>query len=394
MTNNKPTIIIIGGGWHIPSSYSKLAGLLRSSGLEVHVPRLPTMNEARPPNADLATDTQFIRSYVESLVEAGRSVIAVTHSYGGQLGTNALAGLGLETRAKSGLQGGVSHLIYMCASAFLEGQTMIDKVKQFDHEQYMPVAFDFDAEDNTVVCRQPRATLIGDGQEGEADEAEIEAYLSYLVRWNGTCMYQPISHCAWREIPVSYIYTSGDMTLPLAYQESMVETLRKEGREVATVELSRTMAAWRPERMVPLLALVITFVLLYEFDFSVPQPPALLAPAIETYRKPKTRPPLRFTPPSGFNWSTAEPFFPAKPLTPLPKGPRQPLPMIQHDFGTHAHNDPITKGRRMAAREALVRLWDSYTKYAWLHDELKPVSAGFKNPFGPWRGGRRRRSTP
>ncbi|KAK8084901.1 alpha/beta-hydrolase [Apiospora hydei] len=223
MANNKPTVIIIGGGWHIPSSYSKLAGLLRWPAL---------------PNADLATDTQFIRSYVESLVEAGRSVIAVTHSYGGQLGTNALTGLGLETRAKSGLQGGVSHLIYMCASALLEGQTMVDKVKQFDHEHYMPVAFDFDAEDNTVVCRQPKATLIGDGQEGEADEAEIEAYLSNLVRWNGTCMYQPISHCAWREIPVSYIYTSGDGTLPLVYQESMVETLRKEGRDVATVELS------------------------------------------------------------------------------------------------------------------------------------------------------------
>jgi hypothetical protein len=31
---------------------------------------------------------------------------------------------------------------------------------------------------------------------------------------------------AWREIPVSYIYTTPDMTVPLVYQESMVEYLR------------------------------------------------------------------------------------------------------------------------------------------------------------------------
>ncbi|KAK8084900.1 hypothetical protein PG997_006171 [Apiospora hydei] len=77
---------------------------------------------------------------------------------------------------------------------------------------------------------------------------------------------------------------------------------------------SHTMAAWRRSRMVPLLALVITFFLLYELDFSVPQPSAPLAPAIETNRKPKSRPPLRFTPSSGFNWSTAESFFPGKPV--------------------------------------------------------------------------------
>ena len=48
------------------------------------------MNEARPPNADLATDTAMVRGDVESLVDAGRTVIAIMHSYGGQVGTNAL----------------------------------------------------------------------------------------------------------------------------------------------------------------------------------------------------------------------------------------------------------------------------------------------------------------
>ncbi|KAK8003059.1 kinase-like domain-containing protein [Apiospora arundinis] len=235
-SSRKPTIVIVHGGWHVPSSYSKLADLLRSSGLEVHIPRLPSMNEIRPPNSDLATDTQLIRSYVESLVEAGRSVIAVLHSYGGQVGSNALVGLGLEARAKAGLEGGVSHLIYMCAFAMPEGGSMVSKVKEFGHKELLPLAFDFDKKDNSVVCRDPKMTLIGDG--AGAEESEIQSYLASLVRWNGTCMYQPIAQCAWREVPVTYVYTSGDMTVPLDYQTSMVEMMKKEGREATTVELS------------------------------------------------------------------------------------------------------------------------------------------------------------
>ncbi|KAK8018090.1 alpha/beta-hydrolase [Apiospora marii] len=237
-SNNKLAIVLVHGGWHIPSTYSKLVDLLRSSGLEVHVPRLPSMNEARPPNADLATDTQLIRTCVESLVEAGRSVVAVMHSYGGQVGTNALTGLSRESRARRSLPGGVAHLVYMSAFALPEGGSMVGKVKEFGHEALLPLAFDFDEQDNSVVCRDPKLSLVGDGAGADADDAEVEAYLASLVRWNGTCMYQSISQCAWREAPVTYIYTSGDMTVPLDYQKSMVETMRKEGREVATMELS------------------------------------------------------------------------------------------------------------------------------------------------------------
>ena len=74
MAATKPTIVLIHGGWHIPSTYSKFASSLRSVGYEVHVPRLPSMNETRPPNADLVDDTALIRGYVESLVDAGRTV--------------------------------------------------------------------------------------------------------------------------------------------------------------------------------------------------------------------------------------------------------------------------------------------------------------------------------
>ncbi|KAI1504100.1 hypothetical protein F5X99DRAFT_373442 [Biscogniauxia marginata] len=147
-TTAKPTIVIIHGGWHVPESFEKLTNALMSVGFEVHVPRLPSVNEARPPNADLSSDTVLVRSYVEGLVQAGRTVVALMHSYGGQVGTNALYGLGLETRSAQGLKGGVSHLIYMAAYAVSQG-AMMDKVKEFGHTDIVPIVFGF-VEDGSV----------------------------------------------------------------------------------------------------------------------------------------------------------------------------------------------------------------------------------------------------
>ncbi|KAL8711791.1 MAG: hypothetical protein Q9225_007064 [Loekoesia sp. 1 TL-2023] len=230
MAASKPTLVIVHGGWHVPHSYAKLTNTLKSAGFEVHVPRLPSMNEKRPPNADLTDDTALIRAYVESLVEAGRIVIAIMHSYGGQVGTNALLGLGLTNRTRSG---GVAHLVYMSGFALPEGGSMVSKVKEFGHEHLLPLAFDF-AEDDSCVNRDPKTLLVGPG----IDEAEAEAYVSSLVRWNGKSMYQAVTECAWREIPVTYIYTRDDMTVPLDYQKSMTEYMQAEGQRVHTIELA------------------------------------------------------------------------------------------------------------------------------------------------------------
>ena len=234
MATPKPTIVIIHGGWHTPKTYAKLTNVLKASGYEVHLPRLPSMNEARPPNTDLSTDTNLIRSYVESLADANHRIIALMHSYGGQVGTNALKDLSLETRSQRLGQptGGVTHLIYMCAFALPEGGSMIGKVREFEHEHLMPLAFDF-AEDDSCLCRDPKTTMVGTA----CDDAEANEYLSTLVRWNGKCMYQEITRSARREIPASYIYTNQDMTVPLEYQKSMVEKMQADGREVQMVEL-------------------------------------------------------------------------------------------------------------------------------------------------------------
>ncbi|ESZ89960.1 hypothetical protein SBOR_9650 [Sclerotinia borealis F-4128] len=234
MSSIKLTLIIIHGGWHVPASYDKLTVALENAGYEVHCPRLPSTNESRPPNADLYTDSDLVRGYVSSLVRAGRTVVAIMHSYDGQVGSNALVGLGTESRAAKGLLGGVSKLIYMAAFAVPEGIGMMDKVKEFGHMDLVPVAFNF-AEDNSCTNNDPKTLLVGPN---DLAPEVVDEYLSTLVRWNGNAMYLPIKHAAWREIPVGYIYSTGDMTVPFDYQKSFVEGMEKAGRPVDTVELA------------------------------------------------------------------------------------------------------------------------------------------------------------
>jgi len=225
MATSKPTIVIIGGGWHKPNSYSKLQAALETAGYEVSIPEYASMNEARPPTGDLTMDTAIVRDCVSRLLDTGRTVVAILHSYGGQVGTNALHGLGTEARKEKNQPGGVSHLIYMCGFALAEGGSMVGLVKTFGDGWAMPVAFP-PFEDGCVRTSDDRTVLIGDFV-GEADETEIKAYLDSLRVWNGKCMDEEIDKCAWDKIPASYIFTAEDTTVPLDKQQFMVDRMRK-----------------------------------------------------------------------------------------------------------------------------------------------------------------------
>jgi pimeloyl-ACP methyl ester carboxylesterase len=235
MSISQPTVLLISGGWHTPQSYTKLNDALSSSGFEVLVPTLPSMNGNRPPSADLQSDTDFIRSYTQDLINTGREILVLMHSYGGQVGTNALSGLSFASRSKEGLSGGVLHLIYMAATAIVEGKCMVDTVREFGHEELLPMAFDF-ADDRSCTHRDPKLLLIG--TDNAVTDKEDE-YVKTLTKWNGNCMYQPLTteRAAWRDGPVTYIHTTGDMTVPMDYQNVFVKGMEEAGVKVQCVSV-------------------------------------------------------------------------------------------------------------------------------------------------------------
>ncbi|PVH95004.1 alpha/beta-hydrolase [Periconia macrospinosa] len=242
MYSTRPTIVIISGGWHIPASYTKLATLLETQGYQVFIPHLPSNNGARPPTAALAEDTTYIRDFVSDLIAKNHTIAVIMHSYGGQVGTNALTGLPKATSSimnndddDDGKKGGILHLIYLTAFAQRENRSMSDKVEEFGQSELMPLAFEF-ADDNTVISRDPKNLIVGPSS---VPDDEVDEYVGTMVRWNAKCMYDRgrVEKAAWREFPVSYLYTTQDRVVPVEYQRSMVEEMRREGAKVRTYEV-------------------------------------------------------------------------------------------------------------------------------------------------------------
>ncbi|KAH9903771.1 family 47 glycosyl hydrolase [Xylariomycetidae sp. FL2044] len=93
--------------------------------------------------------------------------------------------------------------------------------------------------------------------------------------------------------------------------------------------------------------------------------------------------------PSSFDWSSVahQNPVPASELTSLPGGIPRKLPAVQYPFppGSIAKaRQQLLAHRRNEVRDAFTKSWASYKRYAWLSDELAPVSGTGKNPFGGW----------
>ncbi|KAM0552600.1 hypothetical protein ACHAPJ_007697 [Fusarium lateritium] len=59
------------------------------------------------------------------------------------------------------------------------------------------------------------------------------------------------------------------------------------------------------------------------------------------------------------------------------------MPKVQADRSKFRQTRE-TESRRQAVRNEFIRGWGSYKKYAWMRDELMPLSAQGKDPFGGW----------
>ena len=86
-------------------------------------------------------------------------------------------------------------------------------------------------------------------------------------------------------------------------------------------------------------------------------------------------------------WSQAPEHFPlpSESIIPIPTGKPKAIPKIQYTFSDESSSARITREKKQAAiKDAFVRSWHGYKKYAWMQDELSPISGQFRNPFCGW----------
>lgn len=86
---------------------------------------------------------------------------------------------------------------------------------------------------------------------------------------------------------------------------------------------------------------------------------------------------------SRLDWEPSRPFHPPGPIKAVPKSTGKPLRKVQASASSFKHTAD-TERRRNEVRKAFKRSYDAYKKYAWLKDEVTPVTYSAKNTFGGW----------
>ncbi|KAG8964983.1 hypothetical protein FRC05_003510 [Tulasnella sp. 425] len=211
MSQTKPTIIFVPGGWHEPHVFEPVSTILQSRGYKTVLVSLPSVG-ASPPLDDFQPDVAAVRAAIASSVDAGSEVVLFAHSYGGIPASEAVKGLTKSDLQSQGKPGGVAHFM-LCASFLIpEGAASIDP-EQGPSPQYKVVEDGME-----IVTIDPITTFYND-----LPREAAERYAAALKRQSYKVFASKQTYSAWRHVPTTYLYTENDMALPVQYQKMFVE---------------------------------------------------------------------------------------------------------------------------------------------------------------------------
>ena len=129
--------------------------------------------------------------------------------------------------------------------------------------------------------------------------------------------------------------------------------------------------------------------------FLAPNPPSQAVPPVDTDRLdsdginvgkiPQAGKPGQKTNDGKFQWASVPQRYPIPSLKQLPSAVPNSIPRIQHMFSSETTAVKETRLQRLdAVKGNFTHAWEGYKKYAWLSDEVLPLSGKANNPFGGW----------
>ncbi|KAK5636311.1 hypothetical protein RRF57_012023 [Xylaria bambusicola] len=108
------TIFFVPGAWHTPWVFDSVRSILSARGFETDAAALATAGSSDP-DIGLHDDAAKVRSALTKLIDDGKEVLVLAHSYGGIVASNAVKGLSTTQRTADGLKGGISMVVYLAA---------------------------------------------------------------------------------------------------------------------------------------------------------------------------------------------------------------------------------------------------------------------------------------
>ena len=218
-------LLLVHGAWHGGWAWDPLLPHLAERGLAAEVVELPSTGG----DGDLTADAETVRG----LLGGDDPVVAVGHSYGGMVTSEACAGAPT-----------VSHLVYVCAFQLDIGESLLSAIGG-----QMPSWTEIDE-----ATRRSRVAPAAAGKVfyGDVDARLAETWTARLTTQTMSSFEQPLTAAAWRDIPSTYVACTADRAIPYPAQQAM----STHAATVHTLDCSHSPFASRPRELADILASV------------------------------------------------------------------------------------------------------------------------------------------
>lgn len=216
----KPTIVLVPGAWHFPSCFHLVVEQLKAKDYPVQTVAHASVfrdGDQLPQITSHQEDAQAIKDVVIPLIQEGKEVIVFCHSYGGAPTTEALVGLGREGHINE--NGGVLRIIYCAAYVPREGES-VHELNENNSDGWTPGWIGLSDDFSRTYVHPDHAihTFYADVEPELAVKMNAELGLMASASHIGK-----IQHCAWREIPSTYILCEEDKAILAHFQDRMVK---------------------------------------------------------------------------------------------------------------------------------------------------------------------------
>jgi len=233
MSQLKPHIVIVPGAWQTPCMFETFVTHLGAHGYSTTVVKLPSVDPPQPLTS-IDEDILAVQQTLLPLIEAGKDVVLVMHSYGSIPGSEAVKGLAKADQEKDE-DGGVISLVYMAGFLLRKGQTLLDAKAE-------PTLWnELDSESQLLTVPDPHTTFYNDLPDPPA---------LYLSPYNVPEVYPKqspavfgvkITYEAWKYIPSTLIFPQQDNATPLSDTRRMIEGTDE---KVEVVECAGSHSPW------------------------------------------------------------------------------------------------------------------------------------------------------
>lgn len=129
MSASKPEIVLVPGAFGTPAGFNKLVKHLALAGFSTHGAPYPSCNPSEPATSSAQVDIDTVRdNTLLPLLEEGKDLIIIAHSYGGVVAGAAAKDLDKPTRLAAGHNSSIVGLIYVVGNITLENESLLDAI--------------------------------------------------------------------------------------------------------------------------------------------------------------------------------------------------------------------------------------------------------------------------